>query len=146
MLVFKNSDSDLKGAWFRKNQIHMAEKVKWENSRSKALEIILLCLTCHCKRVLLRNEGKVIIINLIRQAKLRKFLQTQQVHKCNDNSTFNIFIFNCKDQVWGVNMLKVISKGNISLFFKIIKLMSVSSLLWNTIYGKLFSLEHYFVI
>lgn len=127
--MFKNSDSDLKGPWFGKHQIHVVEKVRWENSRSKALEIILLCLTCHCKRVLLRKEGKVIIINLIRQAKLRKFLQTQQVHKCNDNSTFNIFIFNCKDQIWGVNTLKVISKCNMSLLFKIMKLLSVSSLL-----------------
>lgn len=128
LLMFKNSDSDLKGAWFRKNQIHMVEKVRWE-IQEVALEIILLCLTCHCKRVLLMKEGKVIVINLIRQAKLGKFLPTQQVHKCNDNSTFNIFIFSYKDQVWGVNMLKVISKGNMSLFFKIIKLMSASSLL-----------------
>lgn len=48
--MFKNSDSDLKGLWFGKHQIHVVEKVRWENSRSKALEI-LLCLTCHCKRV-----------------------------------------------------------------------------------------------
>lgn len=44
LLMFKNSDSDLKGAWFRKNQIHMVEKVRWE-IQEVALEIILLCLS-----------------------------------------------------------------------------------------------------
>lgn len=43
-------------------------------------------------------------------------------------------------------MLKVISKGNMSLFFKIIKLMSASSLLWNTIYGKLFNLSYLIIL
>lgn len=84
MLILINSDSDLKGRGLDK--ITLSEEYGRGDSRNAGLEITSLCLF-GCLR---RSEGEHLFVNLMRQAKMRTYLQTQKSYKYCGNGTFNL--------------------------------------------------------
>lgn len=47
-----------------------------------------LCLICDCKMVFVKEWGQANLYNVVKEAKMRMFLQTQQAQKFSNNAIF----------------------------------------------------------